>query len=126
MTVGDKINCPYYTLNEVALRDGKTMKEVWVVIKDVVYDVTNFMENHPGSSEIIEEYAGTDCTKEFYQAGHSSEAFRELKTMKIGELVEEDKQVNRGRSQEKSQSLDDNSRIDKKDKRRSRRSFLFC
>lgn len=78
----------FYKLSEVSVRDGKKSKDVWVVIKDSVYDVSSFVENHPGSSEMILDHAGKDCTKEFQDVGHSSEACKELKSMKIGELID--------------------------------------
>lgn len=81
-------NSKLYTLQEVALRDGKSSKESWVVVKDMIYDITNFMEEHPGGVELLCEYAGTDCTKDFNDVGHSPEAIKDMKLYKIGELVE--------------------------------------
>lgn len=77
-----------FTLQEVSTRNGKDSELVWIVIKDAVYDVTNYIENHPGGPELVTEYAGTDCTKFFNDAGHSVDAIKELKNWKIGELVE--------------------------------------
>lgn len=78
----------FFTLKEVSTKNGKESKLIWIVIKDSVYDVTNYIENHPGGPELITEYAGKDCTKFFNEAGHSVDAFKELKDWKIGELVE--------------------------------------
>lgn len=77
-----------YTLSEVAMRNGIDSKQIWIVVKDNVYDVTNYVESHPGGPELVTEYAGMDCTKEYQDAGHSSDANRDLKRWKIGELVE--------------------------------------
>lgn len=76
-----------YTLAEVALRNGKDFNEVWVVIKDNVYDVTNYMDNHPGGAQLILEFAGKDCTKDFYDAGHSLDSLRDHVYLIIGELA---------------------------------------
>jgi len=38
-----------------------------------VYDVTKYLDDHPGGSEIIVEYAGKDATDMFEDIGHSSE-----------------------------------------------------
>lgn len=83
-------DCKTYYLSEVALRNGKDMNEVWIIVKDAVYDVTAYCANdeHPGGPELILEYAGKDCTKAFNDAGHSVDAIREMKAIKIGELVE--------------------------------------
>jgi cytochrome b5 len=78
----------FYSLSEVSQKNGKDCKEIWIVIKDSVYDVTNYMGNHPGGSELILEHAGKDCTNDFTNFGHSSDASKILKTLKVGELVE--------------------------------------
>lgn len=38
---------------------------VWVIIHDKVYDVTEWLDEHPGGSKIILKYAGTDATEEY-------------------------------------------------------------
>lgn len=43
---------------------------------------------HPGGGELILDVAGKDCTKEFDDFGHSSDARQIMKKFKIGELVE--------------------------------------
>ena len=40
-----------------------------------VYDVTKYLDDHPGGSEIIVEYAGKDATDMFEDIGHSSEVY---------------------------------------------------
>lgn len=40
---------------------------------------------------MVTDWAGKDCTKAFDDFGHSSDAIRELKTYKIGEVTEEDR-----------------------------------
>jgi len=34
----------------------------WVIIKGEVYDVTNFLDDHPGGAAIILKYGGKDAT----------------------------------------------------------------
>lgn len=43
---------------------------------------------HPGGGELIADVAGRDCTNEFDDFGHSSDAKNQLKDLKIGELVQ--------------------------------------
>jgi len=78
-----------YTLQEVAEHNEK--KSVWVLIHDNIYDVTKFLEEHPGGEEVLIEQAGRDATEAFEDVGHSSDARDLMRQYKIGELVEEDK-----------------------------------
>uniref|UniRef100_A0A060T3D8 L-lactate dehydrogenase (cytochrome) n=1 Tax=Blastobotrys adeninivorans TaxID=409370 RepID=A0A060T3D8_BLAAD len=48
---------------EIAEHNSK--ESCWVVIHGKVYDVTEFLPNHPGGEKIILQYAGKDATKKF-------------------------------------------------------------
>lgn len=89
-----------YSLKEVAIQDGKEETRVWIVIYDMVYDVTDYKDEHPGGPELIEEYAGQDATRGFDEFGHSTDAKRILKKYLVGELIEEDKIRNRRKKNE--------------------------
>lgn len=41
-----------------------------------VYDVTNYLDQHPGGIGKIMEYAGKDATNAFQQTGHSLDAIK--------------------------------------------------
>ncbi|KAK0233231.1 FMN-dependent dehydrogenase-domain-containing protein [Armillaria fumosa] len=49
-----------FTLQQVA--EHNTASSCWVIIKDRVYDVTDFLSEHPGGAQIILKYAGKDAT----------------------------------------------------------------
>ena len=49
-----------YTRAEVALHN--TSEDIWIIIDGKVYNVTNWLELHPGGSTIIEHYGGEDAT----------------------------------------------------------------
>ncbi|KAI5121350.1 hypothetical protein M0805_000658 [Coniferiporia weirii] len=49
-----------FTLSEVARHDSS--KSCWVIIQNNVYDVTDFLSEHPGGAKIILKYAGKDAT----------------------------------------------------------------
>ncbi|PCH32971.1 hypothetical protein WOLCODRAFT_134829 [Wolfiporia cocos MD-104 SS10] len=49
-----------WSLDEVSKHN--TTKSCWVIIKNKVYDVTEFLPEHPGGSSIILKYAGRDAT----------------------------------------------------------------
>ncbi|KAH9386925.1 cytochrome b5 [Nematocida major] len=52
-----------YTLEEVSAH--KCKKSCWIVLSGIVYDVTDYLKDHPGGSNIILENAGKDCTEIF-------------------------------------------------------------
>ncbi|KFM74691.1 Cytochrome b5, partial [Stegodyphus mimosarum] len=79
-----------YTLEEIAEHNNK--KSVWILIHSNVYDVTKFLEEHPGGEEVLLEQAGKHATEAFEDIGHSTDARELMKQYKIGELCEEDRQ----------------------------------
>lgn len=52
-----------YTMEEVVKHNRKD--DCWVVVKGIVMDLTNFMEDHPGGANAIMNFAGRDATEEF-------------------------------------------------------------
>lgn len=78
-----------FTLEEVAKH--KTEKDLWLIIDGKVYDVTAFVDEHPGGVNTLTDNAGTDGSGEFDAVGHSAAAKDMLKKYLIGELSEEDK-----------------------------------
>lgn len=51
------------TYSDVGQHNSKS--DCWVIIHNKVYDVTDFLSEHPGGSAIILKYAGKDATKAF-------------------------------------------------------------
>ncbi|XP_047646352.1 cytochrome b5 type B [Phacochoerus africanus] len=81
---GVETSVTYYRLEEVAKRNSS--KELWLVIHGRVYDVTRFMNEHPGGEEVLMEQAGRDATESFEDVGHSSDAREMLKQYYIGDV----------------------------------------
>ena len=48
---------------EIALHDQPD--DCWVIINGGVYDVTNFLNYHPGGEDILLNYGGRDATEMF-------------------------------------------------------------
>lgn len=51
-----------------------------------MYDVTKYLNDHPGGPEIMLDLAGKDADEMFEDIGHSSEARTKLKEYLIGTL----------------------------------------
>jgi cytochrome-b5 reductase len=54
-----------------------------------VYDITKYLEDHPGGTDVLIEVAGKDATAEFEEIGHSEEARESLEPFHIGDLPSE-------------------------------------
>ncbi|XP_055390618.1 cytochrome b5 [Condylostylus longicornis] len=80
-----------YTLAEVL--EHNSNKSTWLVIHNNVYDVTEFLNEHPGGEEVLIEQAGKDATENFEDVGHSTDAREMMKKFKIGELVKSERKV---------------------------------
>jgi flavocytochrome c len=52
-----------YTMEEVAKHNKK--EDLWVVVKGVVMDLSNWLEEHPGGPQAIMNFMGRDATEEF-------------------------------------------------------------
>ncbi|KAJ0030982.1 hypothetical protein Pint_13276 [Pistacia integerrima] len=52
-----------YSKTEVSLHNKRT--DCWIIIKNKVYDVTSYVEEHPGGDAIL-AHAGDDSTEGFY------------------------------------------------------------
>ncbi|KAL7559742.1 hypothetical protein ACA910_003324 [Epithemia clementina (nom. ined.)] len=50
---------PVYTMDEVSFNDGTNGRSIWMTYGGIVYDVTDFIANHPGGSEKIIMAAGS-------------------------------------------------------------------
>ncbi|XP_035508410.1 cytochrome b5 [Morone saxatilis] len=74
----------YYTLEEVRVHN--ICNDTWLIIHDKIYDITTFLEEHPGGEEVLLEQAGADATESFEDVGHSTDAREMLQQYFIGEL----------------------------------------
>ncbi|KAJ5369898.1 Cytochrome b5 [Penicillium cataractarum] len=77
-----------YTLEEV--QKHNKADDVWIILHNKVYDITKYLEDHPGGGAILIEVAGTDATEAFEETGHSDEAREELEKYHIGDLPTEE------------------------------------
>ncbi|XXG79708.1 hypothetical protein AAC387_Pa09g0723 [Persea americana] len=73
-----------YTLEDVSKHNNN--KDCWLIIKGKVYDVTKFLEDHPGGDEVLLSATGKDATDDFEDAGHSTSAIMMMDEHYIGEI----------------------------------------
>lgn len=52
-----------FTLQEIAKHNKES--DCWVIIDGNVYDLTSFLDQHPGGKKAIMTFAGKDATEEF-------------------------------------------------------------
>ena len=76
------------TAEEVAKHNNQT--DCWFIISGAVYDVTKYVNIHPGGANRIIESCGTDATQAFMTQGgrgqHSQDEVNALKLFYIGDL----------------------------------------
>ncbi|KDR84127.1 hypothetical protein GALMADRAFT_87001 [Galerina marginata CBS 339.88] len=72
------------TLDE--LRANKSRDNFFILIHGKVYNVTKFMDEHPGGDEVILAEGGQDATEAFEDVGHSDEARALLPAMLVGDF----------------------------------------
>ncbi|CAL5428660.1 unnamed protein product [Camellia sinensis] len=92
-----------YTMREASQHNTKD--DCWVVIDGkieieaeenyahqqqqrtlLVYDVSTYLDEHPGGDDVMVAATGKDATDEFEDAGHSKSARELMETFCIGEL----------------------------------------
>lgn len=76
-----------FTSSEVASHNHS--KSCWVIYNNKVYDVTEFILDHPGGDDLILNYAGKDVTdvmKDVLEHEHSEAAYEILSEYCIGDI----------------------------------------
>ena len=58
---------PILSMAEIGLHNNE--KSCWLLINDLVYDMTKFLMEHPGGKEKLLHYAGIEATKVFHEGG---------------------------------------------------------
>jgi len=85
--------------NHYSWKQIEEHKDSWLVIDNKVYDVSTFAGKHPGGKEIITKYLGKDASDAFFCRSasrrkghlHSKVAMKWLESLKVGELVPEER-----------------------------------
>ncbi|KAI0663234.1 cytochrome b5-like heme/steroid binding domain-containing protein [Cubamyces menziesii] len=86
------------------LKAHSTKDSLYILLHEKVYDVTKFIDEHPGGDEVIIAEAGRDATEAFEDVGHSDEARVILKDLYVGDFEKTDELKTKGPSTSASQS----------------------
>ncbi|KAJ7216948.1 hypothetical protein O6H91_Y272600 [Diphasiastrum complanatum] len=73
-----------YTLQEASLHNSS--KDCWLIIGGKVYDVSKFLEEHPGGDEVLLSATGKDATDDFEDVGHSASARAMMEEYYVGKV----------------------------------------
>ncbi|RVD90593.1 cytochrome B5 [Tubulinosema ratisbonensis] len=75
------------SISKSEVLNHNTLEDCWVIIDNLVYDITEFTKYHPGNKNIFKEWAGKDVTQVFYKV-HPYVNYKEfLKYEQVGYLV---------------------------------------
>lgn len=72
------------TLEEVAKHNKED--DLWMIIHGKVYDITDFINTHPGGADVLFESAGQDGSEAFDEVGHSQDSVEMLKPFLVGQV----------------------------------------
>uniref|UniRef100_S4R582 Cytochrome b5 n=1 Tax=Petromyzon marinus TaxID=7757 RepID=S4R582_PETMA len=79
------------SLDEV--RKHCTSESTWIVLHDKVYDVTSFLDKHPGGTAVLLDRGGQDATNVFEDEGHTLDARELAKGFVVGKVHPKDLKI---------------------------------
>lgn len=73
-------------ITEEEVAKHNTPDDLWLTIHDKVYDISEFLAEHPGGDQVLIDIAGQDGTVEFDKVGHSDDAWEIMEPLVVGVL----------------------------------------
>ena len=73
-----------FEYKEVAKHNS--VNDAWIIINNNVYDITKYIDKHPGGKAILISSLGQDVTEEFKNIHHSSNAHTLMEKYCIGKI----------------------------------------
>ncbi|KAF2641507.1 acyl-CoA dehydrogenase family protein [Massarina eburnea CBS 473.64] len=83
---------PHAALTRETVASHNKPGDLWCIIDHKVYDLSDFVDAHPGGSVVLEQVAGTDATKAFYNL-HRQEVLEKYSSLCIGTVEGEKSEV---------------------------------
>ncbi|OAL46119.1 acyl-CoA dehydrogenase family protein [Pyrenochaeta sp. DS3sAY3a] len=83
---------PHETLTRESVAKHNSPDDLWCIIDHKVYDLTDFVDAHPGGAVVLEQVAGTDATTAFYNL-HRQEVLEKYSELSIGTIEGEKSEV---------------------------------
>ncbi|XP_010518344.1 PREDICTED: cytochrome B5 [Camelina sativa] len=64
----------------------KCKNDCWILIHGKVYDISTFMDEHPGGDNVLLAVTGKDASTDFEDVNHSDDAKEQMKKYCIGDV----------------------------------------
>ncbi|CAN6822770.1 unnamed protein product [Brassica oleracea] len=64
----------------------KCKNDCWILIHGKVYDISSFIDEHPGGDNVLLAVTGKDASTDFDDVNHSNEAKETMKKYCIGDV----------------------------------------
>jgi len=75
---------PFIAPEEVSKRKSAQSGGLFIVVDGIVYDCTHFITEHPGGEQVIESFAGAECSWQFWRFHGKSEMEEFGKPLRVG------------------------------------------
>ncbi|KAH7325862.1 putative acyl-CoA dehydrogenase [Stachybotrys elegans] len=83
---------PSKTFSRDEVRQHTSDDSLWCIIDSVVYDLTEFVDAHPGGESVLRQVAGQDATDAFYNL-HRHEVLSKYADLAVGTVKDEAPQI---------------------------------
>lgn len=81
------------TITRDEVSKNNTPDSLWCIIDHRVYDLTDFLDAHPGGNVVLQQYAGIDATSAFYNLHRHEVIQKYAPTLCVGTIENETPEV---------------------------------